>query len=101
MQKLTQATLLMALLRGVGVPCRLHGFTIYKNLQRGVVSAVAFPCAPENNIHSWGETEWEGAWINHEGFILAPPMWRNCKHRRWAGQHCARLRCAVWPVKNL
>ena len=30
----TKGTLLMALLRGVGVRCRLHGFTIHKALQR-------------------------------------------------------------------
>ncbi len=69
----TKATLLMALLRGVGVPCRLHGFTIHKNLQRGVVPAVAFPIAPENIVHSWVEIEWEGAWVNLEGFILDTP----------------------------
>ncbi len=66
----TKATLLMALLRGVGIPCRLHGFTIHKNLQRGVVPPIAFPIAPESIVHSWVEIEYEGAWINLEGFIL-------------------------------
>lgn len=33
----TKGTLLMALLRGVGIKCRIHGFTIHKGLQRGVV----------------------------------------------------------------
>lgn len=33
----TKGTLLMALLRAVGVRCRLHGFTIHKALQRGVI----------------------------------------------------------------
>ncbi len=66
----TKATLLMALLRGVGVPSRLHGFTIHKNLQRGVVPPIAFPIAPESIVHSWVEIEFEGQWINLEGFIL-------------------------------
>ncbi len=66
----TKATLLMALLRGVGVPSRLHGFTIHKNLQRGVVPPVAFPLVPESIVHSWVEIEYEGKWINLEGFIL-------------------------------
>jgi len=66
----TKATLLMALLRGVGVPSRLHGFTIHKNLQRGVVPPIAFPIAPESIIHSWVEIEFESQWINLEGFIL-------------------------------
>jgi len=39
----TKGTLLMALLRGVGVPCRFHGFTIDKGLQRGVVPEAQYP----------------------------------------------------------
>jgi len=39
----TKGTLLMALLRGVGVPCRFHGFTIDKGLQRGVVPELVYP----------------------------------------------------------
>jgi len=66
----TKATLLMALLRGVGVPSRLHGFTIHKNLQRGVVPPIVFPIAPESIVHSWVEIEYEGMWVNLEGFIL-------------------------------
>lgn len=34
----TKATLLMALLRGVGVPCRLHGSEVSKYFQRGATS---------------------------------------------------------------
>lgn len=66
----TKATLLMALLRALGVPCRLHGFTIHKALQRGVVPEVAYRLAPEEILHSWVEIEWDGRWVNLEGFIL-------------------------------
>ncbi|MGR3433567.1 MAG: transglutaminase-like domain-containing protein [Shimia sp.] len=66
----TKATLLMALLRALGVPCRLHGFTIHKALQRGVVPEVAYRIAPAEILHSWVEVEWEGRWVNLEGFIL-------------------------------
>lgn len=38
----TKGTLLMALLRGVGIPCRFHGFTIDKELQRGAISGLAY-----------------------------------------------------------
>ena len=31
----TKGTLFMALLRGCGIPCRIHGFTIDKKLQKG------------------------------------------------------------------
>ncbi len=66
----TKATLLMALLRALGVRCRLHGFTIHKNLQRGVVPESVYRITPENIIHSWVEIDFEGQWINLEGFIL-------------------------------
>ncbi len=60
----------MALLRSVGVRCRLHGFTIHKALQRGVVPELVYPIAPEEIIHSWVEVETENGWVNLEGFIL-------------------------------
>lgn len=66
----TKGTLLMALLRSVGVPCRFHGFTIDKELQRGAIPAFAQRLAPRSIIHSWVEVLHDGSWINLEGFIL-------------------------------
>ncbi len=66
----TKGTLLMALLRSVGLPCRFHGFTIDKKLQRGVVTGLAYQLAPRSIIHSWVEVYYDGAWVNLEGFIL-------------------------------
>ena len=66
----TKGTLLMALLRGLGIPCRFHGFTIDKGLQRGIVPELIYPIAPRNILHSWIEAELEGQWIDLEGFIL-------------------------------
>ena len=51
----TKTILLMALLRGVGIPCRLHGATIHKQLQKGVVTALWYRLAPTNIVHSWAE----------------------------------------------
>lgn len=70
----TKGTLLMALLRALDVPCRFHGFTIDKQLQRGVVPALVYPIAPANIIHSWVEIHYEGQWLNLEGFILDTPV---------------------------
>lgn len=70
----TKGTLLMALLRGVGIRCRLHGFTIHKALQRGVVPELVYPLAPAEIVHSWVEIEVDGKWINLEGFILDTPF---------------------------
>ncbi len=66
----TKGTLLMALLRALGIPCRFHGFTIDKGLQRGVVPELVYPLAPRNIIHSWVEVQHRGEWLELEGFIL-------------------------------
>jgi hypothetical protein len=66
----TKGVLLMALLRSVGIPCRFHGFTIDKSLQRGVVPELVYPLAPRNILHSWVEVLHGGEWIELEGFIL-------------------------------
>lgn len=56
----TKSTLLMALLRALGIPCRLHGFTIDKVLQKGAVTGWAYLLAPRNILHSWVEVQHEG-----------------------------------------
>ena len=76
----TKATLLMALLRALDVPCRLHGFTIHKSLQRGVVPEIAYRIAPDSILHSWVEIEWKGRWVNLEGFILDAPFLGSLQH---------------------
>lgn len=70
----TKGTLLMALLRGVGVRCRLHGFTIHKALQRGVVPELVYPLVPSEILHSWVEVDLGDRWVNLEGFILDAPF---------------------------
>ena len=69
----TKSTLLMALLRAAGVPCRFHGFTIDKALQKGAVTGLWYRLAPRSIIHSWVEVSFEGRWVNLEGFILDKP----------------------------
>lgn len=66
----TKGTLLMALLRAVGVKCRLHGFTIYNDLQQGAIPNYIIPFAPKRILHSWVEVKLEKNWINLEGFII-------------------------------
>ena len=66
----TKATLLMSLFRALGIPCRFHGFTIDKKLQKGAITGIFYRIAPKNIIHSWVEIYFENKWINLEGFIL-------------------------------
>ena len=66
----TKGTLLMALLRKMGIPCRFHGFTINKKLQKGAITGLAYFLAPSSIIHSWVEVYYKDRWLNLEGFIL-------------------------------
>lgn len=84
----TKGTLLMALLRAVGIACRLHGFTIDKRLQKGAVTGIAYLLAPRDIIHSWVEIPYNGRWINLEGFILDAPYLVSLQRRFPAGAFC-------------
>jgi len=77
----TKSTLLMALLRAVGIPCRFHGFTIDKPLQKGAITGLAYWLAPQRIIHSWVEVSLEGRWITLEGFILDAPYLASLQRR--------------------
>lgn len=69
----TKGTLLIALLRAVGIPARFHGFTIYNSLQKGAIPSYLFAIAPERIIHSWVEVKLNDRWINLEGYIIDRP----------------------------
>ena len=77
----TKSTLLMALLRAVGIPCRFHGFTIDKPLQKGAITGLAYWLAPQRIIHSWVEIGLESRWIALEGFILDAPYLASLQRR--------------------
>lgn len=66
----TKGTLFMALLRAAGIPCRIHGFTIDKKLQKGAMTGIVYRSAPREIFHSWVELLFEGQWYELEAFIL-------------------------------
>ena len=66
----TKGTLFMALLRACEIPCRIHGFTIDKKLQKGAMSGFVYKNAPQNILHSWVEVYFEDKWYELEAFIL-------------------------------
>ncbi|MCM1334553.1 MAG: transglutaminase family protein [Eubacterium sp.] len=66
----TKGTLFMALLRACEIPCRIHGFTIDKALQKGAMTGIVYKKAPANVFHSWVEAYCGGVWYELEGFIL-------------------------------
>lgn len=66
----TKGTLFMALLRACNIPCRVHGFTIDKKLQKGAMTGLVYKNAPNNVFHSWVEVYFEDKWYELEAFIL-------------------------------
>ena len=60
----------MALLRAVDVPTRVHGFTIFNELQRGAIPNYLFVLAPKRILHSWVEVYLDGKWLELEGYII-------------------------------
>lgn len=69
----TKGILFMALLRAVGIPCRIHGFTIDKKLQKGALKGLYYQLSPKEILHSWVEVYCNEKWFNLEGFILDVP----------------------------
>lgn len=95
----TKGTLFMALLRGVGVPCRVHGFTIDKKLQKGAMTGIVYKNAPSDIFHSWVEVRYRGQWYALEGIILDQPYLSKLQ-KRYAG--CAGAFCGYGvAVKDL
>lgn len=66
----TKATLLMTLLRATGIPNRIHGFTINKELQKGAITGIWYLLSPKNILHSWVEVLVNDQWYFMEGVIL-------------------------------
>lgn len=66
----TKGTLFMALLRACNISCRVHGFTIDKELQKGAMTGIVYKNAPQNVLHSWVEVYFEDTWYELEAFIL-------------------------------
>lgn len=66
----TKSTLLMALLRALGIPCRLHGFTVSKDFQKGATSGIVSLLAPPEIVHTWVEVLFQERWVILEGVII-------------------------------
>lgn len=66
----TKATLLMALLRSLRIPCRLHAVMVDIRLQKGALGKTAYAFAPAEVLHTWTEVWWEDRWVALEGVIL-------------------------------
>ena len=97
----TKGTLFMALLRACNIPCRVHGFTIDKKLQKGAMTGIVYKNAPQNVFHSWVEVNFEDKWYELEAFILDMEYLRKLQRKN---SHCIGAFCgygvAVKDFKN-
>lgn len=66
----TKSILLMALLRGAGIPCRIHGFYIDKRMQKGALTGITYLFAPQKIVHAWTEVYFNHEWQALEGVII-------------------------------
>lgn len=66
----TKTTLLMALLRAVGIPCRIRGFYIHKTMQKGALTGIVYFFAPQKIVHAWTEVYVNNSWVALEGVIV-------------------------------
>lgn len=82
----TKGTLLMALLRAVGIPCRFHGFYIDKVMQKGAVTGLFYSLAPRAIIHSWVEIMDDNQTRILEGFILDKTYMKSLVKKLQPGQ---------------
>lgn len=66
----TKSIILMALLRALKIPCRIHGFTIDKKLQKGSMTGLVYKLAPKEIFHTYVEVYVNNRWYDLEGVIL-------------------------------
>lgn len=98
----TKATLLMTLLRGVGVPCRLHGSEVSKYFQRGATSWIISLLAPKRIVHTWTEVFYNNRWIALEGVITDECYIEAVKDNfKNISGHFAKFAVAVPDLKTL
>ncbi len=67
----TKSTLLGALLRGLGVPCRFHFFRIDKKVQQGIFPKHIYKSHIKDGVlHAWAEAFTGDRWAALEGVII-------------------------------
>ncbi len=74
---LTKSTLLMALLRAVGIPCRFHATTISNVIFRGLLPNVSRKFFSKRPFHAWVEVLYENTWLTMGGHIVDRPYLLN------------------------
>ena len=70
---ITKTTLLMALLRRLGIPCRLKAGLVQKVIHRGLLHGMSYALSPAELHHTWLEVRYNNRWIEIGGHIVDRP----------------------------
>jgi len=70
---LTKTTLLMTLLRAIGVHCRMKASMVDKVLHRGLLGSFAYRLSPDALYHAWVNIFYNNKWIEIGGHIIDRP----------------------------
>ena len=90
----TKSILLMALLRALKIPCRIHGFTIDKKLQKGSMTGLVYKLAPKEIFHTYVEVYFNNRWYDLGGVISDDKYLNNYKTKyRW-------IICWLWSCNK-
>lgn len=70
---ITKTTLLMALLRSIGIPCRLKAGLVEKVIHRGLLHGMSYALSPAELYHTWLEVRYNNRWVEIGGHIVDRP----------------------------
>lgn len=70
---ITKTTLLMALLRSLGIPCRLKAGLVEKVIHRGLLHGMSYTLSPAELYHTWLEVRYNNRWVEIGGHIVDRP----------------------------
>ncbi|MFW5838687.1 MAG: transglutaminase-like domain-containing protein [Bacillota bacterium] len=66
----TKGTLLMALLRGLNIPCKIEGFHVDASFQKQLLPPILRLLGPKRFLHSKIHVYYDGNYIPLEGYVL-------------------------------
>jgi len=78
---ITKSTLLMALLRAVGIPCRFHAMMISKVIFRGLLPGLTYRIAARHPFRAWVELQDKGKWYASEGYVIDSPYMQRLQQK--------------------
>ncbi len=78
---ITKSTLFMALLRAVGIPCRLYAARMNKIIFRGLLKGLSYRIATRHPFRTWVELQFMDKWYPLDGFIIDKPYMQKLQQK--------------------